>query len=77
MLAYILTIVCTHAYIQTTAVYENLGEPTEAALRVLVEKLMTDDAAFNATLAAMPPAQRYMHCLSVCMCTCMCVCVSE
>eukprot|EP00160_Parvularia_atlantis_P015995 Unigene4852_Nuclearia_a/m.14844 Unigene4852_Nuclearia_a/g.14844 ORF Unigene4852_Nuclearia_a/g.14844 Unigene4852_Nuclearia_a/m.14844 type:complete len:1054 (-) Unigene4852_Nuclearia_a:149-3310(-) len=27
--------------------YENVGEPTEAALKVLVEKLLTDDAGFN------------------------------
>lgn len=38
--------------------YTNVGEPTEAALRVLVEKLRTEDAAFNSTLATLGPQDR-------------------
>ena len=44
---------------QTTGAYENVGEPTEAALRVLVEKIQTDDAKFNASLARHSPIERY------------------
>ena len=47
---------------QTTKVYENVGEPTEAALRVLVEKIQTDDAAFNEKLAGLSPMARVQAC---------------
>ena len=46
------------AYNDESRVYTNLGEPTEAALKVLVEKLATNDEAFNATLGAMHPSGR-------------------
>lgn len=40
--------------------YTNVGEPTEAAMKVLVEKLGSDDETFNQTLAALPPRARVM-----------------
>lgn len=43
---------------QETRVYTNLGEPTEAALKVLVEKAGTNDDAFNRTLTNMHPSAR-------------------
>lgn len=43
---------------QETGTYSNIGEPTEAALKVLVEKLQTSDSAFNARLALMPARTR-------------------
>ena len=43
---------------QSNAVYENVGEPTEAALRVLVEKVQTDDSKFNAALDRQSPVER-------------------
>lgn len=46
------------AYNTETEVYANVGEPTEAALKVLVEKLGSDSDAFNATLASLPPLAR-------------------
>ena len=46
------------AYNDESRVYTNLGEPTEAALRVLVEKLATDDDIFNASLGGMHPSGR-------------------
>ncbi|KAJ2309268.1 hypothetical protein H4R23_005635, partial [Coemansia sp. Cherry 401B] len=42
--------------------YGHVGEPTEAALRVLAEKLGTPDAAFNAGLAALSKADRAQAC---------------
>ncbi|KAF9886219.1 Sarcoplasmic/endoplasmic reticulum calcium ATPase 3 [Aspergillus nanangensis] len=41
-----------------TGVYSCIGEPTEGALRVLVEKIGTDDIATNAKLFAQPTSQR-------------------
>lgn len=38
--------------------YSNIGEPTEAALKVLVEKLGADDDEFNNTLSYMGPVAR-------------------
>ncbi|KAJ1946089.1 hypothetical protein GGF37_001362 [Kickxella alabastrina] len=43
-------------------VYQLIGEPTEGALRVLVEKVGTSDAAFNATLAELSKADRVQAC---------------
>lgn len=40
--------------------YTNVGEPTEAAMKVLVEKLGCDDEQFNQTLAKLPPSSRVM-----------------
>ena len=45
-------------YNEATKAFEHVGEPTEAALRVLVEKMKTNDASFNATLASMSPSDR-------------------
>lgn len=46
------------AYNDETRTYVNLGEPTEAALKVLVEKLETNDDAFNRSLVNMHPSGR-------------------
>ncbi|KAJ2147025.1 hypothetical protein IW136_000326 [Coemansia sp. RSA 678] len=42
--------------------YNHVGEPTEAALRVLVEKIGTHDASFNATLSELSNADRAQAC---------------
>ena len=42
--------------------YHNVGEPTEAALKVLVEKVGTNDAKFNAGLTDMQPSVRVSAC---------------
>lgn len=47
-------------YHDETDTYTNVGEPTEAAMRVLVEKLGSDQDTFNSTLGAMVPAKRAM-----------------
>lgn len=39
-------------------VYSAIGQPTEAALKVLVEKLKHHDAAINSTLAQLDPLER-------------------
>lgn len=46
------------AYNEDNGVYSNVGEPTEAAMKVLVEKLGSDDDVFNATLASLAPLAR-------------------
>ncbi|KAJ9109076.1 hypothetical protein QFC21_000404 [Naganishia friedmannii] len=46
------------AYNDETRIYTNLGEPTEAALKVLVEKAGTNDETFNKTLGNMHPSAR-------------------
>ncbi|KAJ9128210.1 hypothetical protein QFC24_000502 [Naganishia onofrii] len=46
------------AYNDETRIYTNLGEPTEAALKVLVEKAGTNDENFNKTLGNMHPSAR-------------------
>ena len=48
----------TDTYEQETGTYANIGEPTEAALKVLVEKIQSPDAAFNASLAKLSTANR-------------------
>ncbi|KAJ2664376.1 hypothetical protein IWW48_000894 [Coemansia sp. RSA 1200] len=50
------------AYSHERGAYTHVGEPTEAALRVLAEKLGTSDAAFNATLVTLTPADRAEAC---------------
>ncbi|KAF9357721.1 hypothetical protein BGX26_003240 [Mortierella sp. AD094] len=42
--------------------YANVGEPTEAALKVLVEKMGTDNASVNDTLDSLPAAKRVDAC---------------
>ncbi|KAJ2451572.1 hypothetical protein EV183_003501 [Coemansia sp. RSA 2336] len=42
--------------------YGHVGEPTEAALRVLAEKIGTYDAEFNATLSTLSKADRAQAC---------------
>ncbi|PJF19887.1 Calcium-transporting ATPase [Paramicrosporidium saccamoebae] len=52
---------CNDAHISLddkTKSFINMGEPTEAALKVLVEKLKSDDVSFNKTLAKMNKAKR-------------------
>ncbi len=46
------------AYNDDTGVYSNIGEPTEAALKVLVEKIGSPSDSFNATLPSLAPAAR-------------------
>lgn len=46
------------SYDPKTNTYQNIGEPTEGALRVLVEKIGTDDAATNSTMSALSGAER-------------------
>ncbi|WVO18044.1 hypothetical protein L204_105742 [Cryptococcus depauperatus] len=46
------------AYNAESETYNNVGEPTEAALKVLVEKLGSDNDALNAGLLALDPASR-------------------
>ncbi|KAJ5611567.1 Sarcoplasmic/endoplasmic reticulum calcium ATPase 1 [Penicillium herquei] len=41
-----------------TGVFSNIGEPTEAALRALTEKIGTNDAAENAKLFRLPASER-------------------
>jgi len=50
------------AYDEATGAYSSIGEPTEAALKVLVEKLGTDDTLFNESLASLSPKERVMAC---------------
>ncbi|KAG0210430.1 hypothetical protein BGX28_009339 [Mortierella sp. GBA30] len=52
----------TIAYNQEQNTYSNVGEPTEAALKVLVEKMETDDASVNASLSLLPPSIRVDAC---------------
>ncbi|KAI9632420.1 calcium-transporting ATPase [Dioszegia hungarica] len=46
------------AYNNETNTYTNLGEPTEAALKVLVEKLASDQDTFNSSLSSLAPLPR-------------------
>ncbi|KAL6250754.1 hypothetical protein RBB50_003057 [Rhinocladiella similis] len=52
---------CNESYLSydpKTNTYQNIGEPTEGALRVLVEKIGTDDPATNSTMDALSGAER-------------------
>ena len=49
-------------YNEVPDTFENVGEPTEAALRVLVEKMQTDSSDFNSKLASMSKADRVQAC---------------
>ncbi|OXV10706.1 hypothetical protein Egran_01533 [Elaphomyces granulatus] len=46
------------SYDAKMGIYGCIGEPTEGALRVLVEKIGTDDAALNKTLRSQPGSAR-------------------
>ena len=46
------------AYNEESSTYNNVGEPTEAALKVLVEKLASDSDNFNNTLSDLLPLAR-------------------
>jgi Ca2+ transporting ATPase len=46
------------SYDSTTGSYANIGEPTEAALRVLVEKLGTGQEKLDGQINVMPPHKR-------------------
>ncbi|KAL4741720.1 hypothetical protein BDV11DRAFT_182271 [Aspergillus similis] len=46
------------AYDEKTGTFSCIGEPTEGALRVLVEKIGTDDAATNNKLLSLPASQK-------------------
>lgn len=48
----------TLSYDAKSGSYSNIGEPTEGALRALVEKIGTSDAAVNEKLKAMSPGER-------------------
>lgn len=53
--------VCNDAglsYDSAAGLYSNIGEPTEAALRVLVEKLGTGQEKLDAQINVMPPHER-------------------
>ncbi|KAL1920905.1 uncharacterized protein VTP21DRAFT_11540 [Calcarisporiella thermophila] len=49
-------------YDEATDSYGNVGEPTEAALKVLVEKLGTDDPSINTRLDSLPKKERVTAC---------------
>lgn len=46
------------SYDEKTKMFSNIGEPTEGALRALVEKIGIDDAATNAQLLRLPASKR-------------------
>ncbi|KAJ5723044.1 hypothetical protein N7488_001079 [Penicillium malachiteum] len=55
------TAICNAATIShdaKTGVFSNIGEPTEAALRALTEKIGTNDVAENAKLFRLPASER-------------------
>lgn len=52
----------TIAYNSENDTYVNVGEPTEAALKVLVEKMGTDDAATNVSLENLSASKRVDAC---------------
>ncbi|CAH1766758.1 15177_t:CDS:10, partial [Entrophospora sp. SA101] len=49
-------------YDDATSTYRNVGEPTEAALKILVEKLGTDNPYFNSVLFALSSKARTTAC---------------
>lgn len=46
------------AYDSQTSTFQNVGEPTEGALRVLAEKVGTPDRSYNAQKASLQPEQK-------------------
>ena len=46
------------AFSQDTGIYQNVGEPTEAALKTFVEKCQSGDPQFDASLGQMSPGAR-------------------
>ncbi|KAF9566883.1 hypothetical protein EC968_003546 [Mortierella alpina] len=50
------------AYNQEHDTYSNVGEPTEAALKVLVEKMGTDDDSINSSLSRLSTTDRVDAC---------------
>ncbi|KAI7827046.1 putative endoplasmic reticulum calcium ATPase [Gamsiella multidivaricata] len=54
------------AYNADTDTYTNVGEPTEAALKVLVEKMGTDDVNVNSTLDSLSAQKRVDACNQYC-----------
>ncbi|KAG0003015.1 hypothetical protein BGZ79_001865 [Entomortierella chlamydospora] len=57
--------ICNNSTISYNAendTYTNVGEPTEAALKVLVEKMGTDDVNVNSTLKSLPAQKRVDAC---------------
>ncbi|KAG0323986.1 hypothetical protein BGZ99_002294 [Dissophora globulifera] len=50
------------SYDAASKTYGNVGEPTEAALKVLVEKMGTDDNAVNSTLSTLSDSKRVDAC---------------
>ncbi|CAG8562038.1 5501_t:CDS:10 [Ambispora gerdemannii] len=48
------------AYDESNDIYRNVGEPTEAALKVLVEKIGSNDESFNLKLSHKSPKERVM-----------------
>jgi Ca2+ transporting ATPase len=50
------------AYNDNNKSYNCVGEPTEAALKVLVEKLNTDSVTFNQSLGSLSPKDRVTAC---------------
>lgn len=50
------------SYDAVTETYQNVGEPTEAALQVLVEKLGSTNSALNGQLNTLLPQQRVTAC---------------
>ncbi|KAK5123882.1 hypothetical protein LTR85_002078 [Meristemomyces frigidus] len=51
----------TLSYDSTHRAFNNVGEPTEGALRVLVEKIGTTDASYNAERSGLTPNSRLHH----------------
>lgn len=51
----------TLSYDSTHRAYNNVGEPTEGALRVLVEKIGTTDASYNAQRSSLTPNSKLHH----------------
>ncbi|OJJ47460.1 hypothetical protein ASPZODRAFT_93900 [Penicilliopsis zonata CBS 506.65] len=48
----------TLSYDAKSGVFSSIGEPTEGALRVLVEKIGTNDVSINSKISALPPTDR-------------------
>ncbi|CAO3642164.1 unnamed protein product [Cunninghamella echinulata] len=50
------------SYDESNQTYQNIGEPTEAALQVLVEKFGTDNESFNESLKSISKMERTTAC---------------